>query len=163
LPFYTLKAPAKKSVSITLTRYAGLSNKSACLHKEVSPQISRWSGFLFAGAKGSIVFDYMRKILYAYWQDHNAQIDYMLYDYTIALGYDNIPVMKRFIDNVPCSNTEKYVLEKNMNAEYSEEKFAPYLLTSFHKLTWKKKFDVYTKDNKLTMYGHILNTHNPPD
>ena len=158
LPFYTLKAPAKKSSSVTLTRFSGISNLSMHLHDKSNPQISRWSGFLFAGRKHSIVFEYMREILYAYWKDHNDQIDYLLYDYTIALGYDNISIIKKLIDNVPCSDAEKFVLEKNMNTEFSEEKFAQYALIPFHKLTWKMKFDVYTKDNKLTMYGYILNT-----
>jgi hypothetical protein len=158
LPFYTLKAPAKNSHSITLSRFAGITNKSAGLHNEASLQISRWSGFLFAGTKGNIIFDYMIKILYAYWKDHDDQIDYLLYDYTIALGYDNIPFMKKMIDNVPCSNVEKYVLEKNMNAEYSEETFAQYCVTPFHKLTWKLKFNSHTNDGKLTIYGHLINS-----
>ncbi|MDR0321278.1 MAG: capsular polysaccharide synthesis protein [Treponema sp.] len=161
LPFYTLKAPAKKSVSVTLNRFAGLCNKSARLNlKTINPQISRWSGFLFAGTKGNIIFDYMRQILYAYWKDHDDQIDYLLYDYTIALGYDNIPFMKKLIDNVPCSDAEKFDLEKNMNTEFSEENFAKYFSTQFHKLAWKIKFNTHTKDGKLTIYGHILEGNN---
>ena len=158
LPFYTLKAPAKKSVSVTLTRFAGLSNASAKLHNRTDPQISRWSGFLLAGTKDSPVFEYMRDILYAYWKDHSDQIDYVLYDYTIALGYDNVPVMKELIDSVLCSNAEKFELEEDLNTEYSEELFARHAITTFHKLTWKKQFTEYTKDGKLTLYGHLLNT-----
>jgi hypothetical protein len=161
LPFYTLKAPAMKSVSVTLTRFAGLCNKEASLDlHSVNPQISRWSGFLFAGNKGNIIFDYMRHILYAYWKDHDDQIDYLLYDYTIALGYDNIPFMKNMIDNVPCSYSEKFELDKNMNIEYSEENFSIFLSTPFHKLAWKVKYNTHTKDGKLTNYGHILECNN---
>jgi hypothetical protein len=161
LPFFTLKAPAKKSVSVTLNRFAGLCNKTASLDiHAVDPQISRWSGFLFAGTKENIIFDYMREILYAYWKDHDDQIDYLLYDYTIALGYEYIPFMKKMIDSVPCSDVEKFDLEKNMNIEYTEDKFAKYLLTPFHKLAWKIKFNTHTKDGKLTIYGHILENTN---
>ena len=158
--FYTLKAPAKKSVSVTLTRFTGILNKSARLnlksHDEY--QISRWSGFLLAGTKYSPIFEYLRDILYAYWKDHNDQIDYLLFDYTIALGYDNIPIIKKLIDNVPCSNVEKFELEKDLNSEYTDELIARHSLTTFHKLTWKKNFDMYTKENKLTLYGHLINT-----
>ena len=162
LPFYTLKAPAKKSVSVTLGRFAGLSSgiidKAKQFNNQTEPQISRWSGFLLAGTRHCPIFAYMRDILYAYWEDHNDQVDYLLFDYTNALGYDNIPLFRELIDNVPCSEVEKFILEENMNTEYTEERFSQYPLTAFHKLTWKKQFNTYTKDNKLTIYGHLLNT-----
>lgn len=156
MPFYTLKAPASKSSAVSLARFAGLSNRSACIHDGTNPQTSRWSGFLLAGTKHSIVFDYMREILYAYWKDHDNQIDYVLYDYTIALGYEYISVFKELVDNVPCSDVEKFVLEKNLNKEFSEESFEQYRKTPFHKLTWKSKFATHTKDGKLTIYGYLL-------
>jgi hypothetical protein len=158
MPFFTLKAPARKNNGISMARYAGISDISKPYrYKLFTPKISRWSGFLLAGTKGSIIFEYMRDILYAYWKDHNDQIDYVLYDYTIALGYDNIPEMKKMIDDVPCNAAEKFVLEKNLNAEFSENIFSAYPLTAFHKLTWKAKFNEYTKDKKLTIYGHLIN------
>ena len=158
IPFHTLKAPAKNSTSVTLTRYEGLSkNEKYIPNPDTDPQISRWSGFLLAGAKGNIIFDYMKEILYAYWKDHNDQIEYLLFDYTIALGYDNIPFMKTMIDSVPCSSVEKFVMEKNLNNEFSEEQFTRYCLTPFHKLTWKKEFNYYTEDHKLTLYGYLIN------
>jgi len=153
--FFTLKAPARNA-SISLARYAGLSNSSMPFQGKTNPNISRWSGFLLAGTKHSPIFEYMRDILYAYWKDHDDQIDYVLYDYTIALGYDNIPVMRELIDSVPCSEVEKFELEKNLNAEFSDEKFAYFSRTTFHKLTWKKGFNAYTKGDKLTIYGHLL-------
>jgi len=157
-PFFTLKAPARKNNSISMARYSGISDISKPYrYKFFTPKVSRWSGFLLAGTKGSVIFEYMRDILYAYWKDHNDQIDYVLYDYTIALGYDNIPDMKKMIDNVPCNAIEKFFMEKNLNSEYSEKSFSVYPLTTFHKLTWKLKFVEYTKNKKLTIYGHLIN------
>jgi len=156
MPFYTLKAPAPKSSSVTLARFAGISNPSAGIYDDTNPQTSRWSGFLLAGTKHSIVFEYMREILYAYWKDHDDQIDYVLYDYTIALGYEYISSFKKLVDNVPCSNVEKFILEKNLDKEFSEEMFSHYRTTPFHKLTWKSKFASHTKDGKLTIYGYLL-------
>ena len=156
MPFYTLKAPAPKSSSVTLARFAGLSNLAARIIDDTNPQTSRWSGFLLAGTRHSIVFEYMREILYAYWRNHDNQIDYVLYDYTIALGYEYIPSFKKLVDNVPCSSIEKFVLEKNLNKIFSEESFSQYRATPFHKLTWKSKFETHTKDGKLTIYGYLL-------
>ena len=156
LPFYTLKAPSKNA-SVSLARFAGFSNPSfSQVNQHESPQISRWSGFLFAGYKNSIIFELIRNILHAYWKDHNDQIEYLLFDYAIALGYDNISVIRTMIDQVPCSVTEKFEMEKSLNIEYSEEIFSRFLLTPFHKLTWKKTFNEYTNNNKLTIYGYLL-------
>jgi hypothetical protein len=161
IPFFTLKAPARKNNSVSTARYAGLSGITTLYqYNKLSPKISRWSGFLLAGTKGSVIFEYMREILYAYWKDHNDQIEYLLYDYTIALGYDNIPIIKKMIDNVPCNAIEKFVLEKRLNTEYTKDNFSIYSLSAFHKLTWKEKFNKYTKDHKLTIYGHLLNYWN---
>jgi len=156
MPFYTLKAPAPKSSSVTLARFAGLSNSAARILGDTNPQTSRWSGFLLAGTRHSIVFEYMREILYAYWKNHDNQIDYVLYDYTIALGYEYIPAFKKLVDNVPCSDVEKFVMEKNLNHEFSKEEFAQYRKTPFHKLTWKGKFATHTRTGRLTIYGHLL-------
>ena len=157
--FFTLKAPAKNSVSVTLTRFAGLSDYSKHFHNRQTKEISRWSGFLLAGSKHSVIFEYLRDILYAYWKDHDFQIDYLLFDYTIALGYDNIVMMKNEIDKVNCSDMEKFELEINLNNEYNNKDFEKYLLSTFHKLTWKKKFKITTKENKKTIYGYLLNSY----
>jgi Capsular polysaccharide synthesis protein. len=159
MPFFTLKAPAKKNNSISMARFSGISDiTTPYRYNFSSPKISRWSGFLLAGVKGSIIFEYLRDILYSYWKDHNDQIEYFLVDYSIALGYDNIPDMKRLIDNVPTSTMEKFVLERKLNIEYNDDNFSSFLSVSFHKLSWKNKFDKYTKKQKLTIYGHLINS-----
>jgi len=156
LTFYTFKAPVKKGVSITLPRFAGLLNNSIHIKDKNTINISRWSGFLLACKKGSLLFYCIMEILYLYWKDHNDQIDYLLIDYIIALAYDYIPSIKKIIDDVPCSSKDKFLLEKSLNNEFSDGIFNDFTLTPFHKLTWKKKFNTSTSDNKLTFYGHLL-------
>ena len=161
MAFYSLKAPAKKSASITLARFAGLSNTStASKIRHDGPQTSRWSGFLFAGTQNAVIFELVRDILYAYWKDHNDQIEYLLFDYVIALGYDNVPAIREMIDHVPLCDAEKFELEKSLNNEYSEEGFSRFSLTPFHKLTWKKNFNIHTANNKPTIYGYLLDQFN---
>ena len=106
----------------------------------------------------SIIFSFIRDFFYAYWSDHNDLIDYLLFDYIIALGYYNIPSIKVQIDNVSCFDYNKFALENDLKSKYSIDKFSICYNQTFHKLTWKKKFNKHTRDGKLTMYGHILNT-----
>ena len=159
ISFFTLKAPAKNSVSVTLVRFSGLSDFSKRFYNQYAPEISRWSGFLLAGIKNDLSFKYLLDILYAYWKDHNDQIDYLLFDYMIALGYDNIKFMKNEIDNVPCNAIEKFELEKVLNNEYNKEVFEKFSLTTFHKLTWKKNFTTITKNKNKTIYSYILDSN----
>jgi len=155
MPFFTLKAPAR-SASVSLALFAGASNSLACINDNKNLQISRWSSFLLAGTKHSLAFGFIREIYYAYWKDHDDQIDYMLIDYIIALAYDYIPIFKELVDNVPCSSIGKFDMEKNLNVEFSEDFFSKYRSVSFHKLTWKKKFCIYTAKGKQTIYGYLL-------
>jgi len=153
--FFTQKVTSK-SASVTLSRFSGLLNPKARIYNETL-NISRWSSFLLAGTKHSIIFEYIRDIYYAYWKDHDDQIDYMLVDFIIALGYEYIPVMKSLIDNVPCNLIQNFVLENILNNEYNSNCFEPLCNTQFHKLTWKKKFNLYTKYNKPTIYNYLIN------
>ena len=155
LPFYSLKTTSKTfSVSHTLLQL--LSSSPASLNKQSIPEINHWSTFLLAGAKHSLIFVYIRDMFYAYWKEHNDLIDYFLFDYIIALGYDNIPCIKNNIDNVANIDYNKFSIEKILDSEYSEEKFALLAGQTFYKLTWKKKFNTYTKNNKLTVYGYLI-------
>ena len=157
LPFYTLKT-TNKTYNVSHIPLQGPFYTYTNSNKRKTPETNNWSGFLLAGGKHSLIFAYMRDILYAYWKEHNDQIDYLLYDYTIALGYGNIPTIKKLIDDVVCINYDKNEIEKNLNVEYSHKKFVLYSET-FYKLTWKKKFNIYTRSKKLTIYGHLLNTY----
>jgi len=153
--FFTLKAPST-TASIPLSCFSGLFNPEAKITANEKPNTSRWSSFLLAGYKNSVIFEYIRDIYYAYWMDHNDQIDYMLVDFIIALGYEYIPVMKILIDDVPCSAVEKFRMEKILNKEYSDKLFSKYNDIQFNKLTWKKEFLLNTKNGKQTVYGHLL-------
>ena len=155
LQFYSLKTTTKTN-SIGHIRWQGLSRNFMRFYNHKVSEINRWSGFLLAGTKNSPLFEFMRDFFYAYWKEQNDLIDYLFIDYVLAIAYDNMLTVKKMIDNVPCIDIDKFALEKNMNTEFSEEYFAQYYMTTFHKLTWKKKFNIYTKNNKLTIYGYLL-------
>jgi len=155
LPFYTLKTTTKTN-SISHIRWRGLSHTSSHFNNKASPEINRWSGYLLAGTRHALLFEYMRDFFFAYWKEQKDIIDYLFIDYVMAIAYDTIPNIKKVIDDVPCIDIDKFALEKNLNSVFSDEQFARYSMTTFHKLTWKEKFDVYTKDRKLTFYGYLI-------
>jgi len=161
LPFYTLKTTTKTN-SISHIRWQGLSHASPYSHNQTSPEINRWSGFLLAGTRHARLFEYMRDFFFAYWKEQKDIIDYLFIDYVMAIAYDTMPNIKKIIDDVPCIDIDKFALEKNLNSVFSAEQFAWYSMTTFHKLTWKEKFNEYTKSHRLTFYGYLINSLNPP-
>lgn len=117
-----------------------------------------WSGFFIAGFQYSLLFDYMKTMFAAYWQNENKLIDYYLIDYFISIGYELIPEIKNHIDNVPYNNPDLYALEAVLNNEYDELLWSKMNLdTSFYKLSRKAEHIKYTTSGNETFYGHILN------
>jgi hypothetical protein len=121
---------------------------------------SRWTGYCIGGSKHNIFFDFMIQFLYAYWKEENNLIDYFTFDYIIAVAYNYIPQIKKLFDNIPYNNEDVHVIQNNLNREYTEE-FTKEIFerTAFHKLSWKNKYDMYTKDNKLTIYGYLIQNY----
>lgn len=156
LPFFTLKTTLKTD-SITHIRWQGISYSR--FTNPVVPEINRWTGFFLAGTKHDILFEFMRGFFYAYWKERQNLIDYLFIDYVIDIAYDTIPSIKKMFDDVPYSEIDIYMLENILNDEFSNERFAQCSAMNFHKLTWKKSFNIYTQNNKLTVYGHILKTY----
>ena len=48
----------------------------------------RWSAYLLAGHKGSVLFKWLQEFLFHYWENHNTLIDYFLIDDAIAIGVE---------------------------------------------------------------------------
>ena len=121
----------------------------------------RWTGNCIGGSPKVYLFGFIREFLCEYWKDHTDMIDYFLYDYSIAMAYTAIPAIKEAIDGVPIKNTnniESYmVMQDHLGNEFDSTVYDKAITNSvFHKLTWKNNYVPLTSDNKLTLYGYIL-------
>jgi hypothetical protein len=117
----------------------------------------RWTGNCIGGTKENPLFLFVCKFLFEYWRVYSDMIDYFLIDYSIATAYHSIPVIRDIIDNAPLNPQNFYSIQDNLGKEYTPHLFESFIKnTIFHKLTWKEKFPTVTIDNKLTVYGYIL-------
>ena len=117
----------------------------------------RWTGNCIGGTPEIYLFNFIREFLCEYWKIHDKMIDYFLYDYSIALAYKFIPEIKKVIDNARHGNDNYMVLQDHLADEFDPVFFDETIKnTIFHKLTWKENFHFTTPENKLTLYGHIL-------
>lgn len=111
--------------------------------------------FVLGGTKGSLIFQYIREFLSAYWKDHDVIIDYYLLDYSIMLAYWNIPWVKDEIDNLEYTSEGLYDLVAILNEPYEKEAVSRILSTNtFSKLIWNQKLKKVEK-NKPTVYGKL--------
>lgn len=115
----------------------------------------RWTGYAISGWKNNALFCYMRDLFNEYWRQEACLIDYYLIDYMICLVYNNSPLVKKIIDNIETNNVEQNLLQQELNAPYSYEKFN-YILnngTWLYKLTWKQKYNLYTDQREESIYN----------
>jgi len=122
---------------------------------------NRWAGNCIGGISNFILFEFIYNLFSEYWKNFNDLIDYFLIDYSIALAYSFIPLVKDTIDNIREEdkfNNAKYMFLQSCLAKELDLVVFNNIIqnTVFHKLSWKEKFPVMTSDNKLTVYGYIL-------
>jgi hypothetical protein len=120
--------------------------------------LCRWTAFFFCGKKDNIFFLFMREFFFEYWKEETMMPDYHLVDYAIATAYYSIPAIKIMFDNIPPTNPQLYYLTSHLNDPFDSTKYNNICIdTCVHKLSWKKKVQVYNSKNDLTFYGYIIN------
>ena len=128
---------------------------------------SRWLAFCFYASKHNVLTEFIREMYFSYLKKTNILIDYFIIDYFINIAYDTISDVRVMIDSVPENNPMIHEIQHrlNLNHEYNKILFDDVCKnTFFHKLTWKTEkgdFNKFTKNNKLTNYGHIINNFPP--
>ncbi len=130
-------------------------------YNENEPCISegKWCVFFLYGLKGNILFKFMKEFYDEYWKLEEKVIDYYVMDYMIQIAYENIPAIKKMIDNVPESNPRIHDLKNKLNEEYNETEYMKLTKeNSIHKLAHEKKYITNLEDGNMTFYGYILNS-----
>ena len=117
----------------------------------------RWSGNCIAGSPEILLFHFMSEFFCEYWKEHINMVDYFLIDYAIAFAYYSIPEVKQLIDDIIPSNKNYMLFNRHLQDEYSPQFFSETTKnTVFHKLTWKTVYPITNSQNKITLYGFIL-------
>ena len=108
----------------------------------------RWT----TGIQGTAIlhnpmFSFAKEIFNAHLQDFDSFIDYYLIDFIIAMAYENIPDVKKEIDNVPINNVDIYSTEKHLNEPYAAYPFDKIFKDTFlHKISYKIPLDMKRED-----------------
>jgi len=125
----------------------------------------RWLTFCLYTSKNNVLPDFVRALYFAYVKSNNIMIDYFIFDYFISIAYETLPEIRVMIDSVPDNNPKVHEIHHrlNPNYEYNKDLFDTICKnTFFHKLNWKEKYSLFTKNGKLTNYGYIINNFLQP-
>lgn len=121
----------------------------------------RWTGGVLCSTHENVVISFVYDFYKEYWSKHNMVIDFMIMDYIIELGYNNVQSIKKHIDAVPYSNPDFYALksifnqpfDSNLVNEITERNF---LLSLNRRILCNER----NKDGKLTYYGYFKQKYN---
>lgn len=114
----------------------------------------KWSGFFLASVPGNPIFKYLSSAFYEFWNTQECLIGYLLIDCFIALGYENIPEMKKQVDSVPINNIGTLNMAMHFNDLYTKEIFEDLCSNTYlHKLSNKCNIN----ENDENLYNYIIN------
>lgn len=117
-----------------------------------------WCGFSMAGPKGSLIFRFMKDAFSEWWAHYDTIIDYVLIDYMLLTGFQNIPAIRNMIDRVPDNNEDIFEMYQVLNQPYSDALYRRLTQRNvMHKLTYKMDLQKETPDGQLTLYGYLWN------
>lgn len=115
----------------------------------------KWAGFLLSGEKNNVVCQFAFESMCLYFKEHVSTIDYFIQNLIIKIAYDQIPVIRQIIDDIPVSNKYMYELYRHMNECFDQDFWNEMCKeTGAFKLTQKRMY-IDSIGEEETFYGHL--------
>lgn len=113
----------------------------------------RWSSFFIGCSKNNPAICLVRDILLQNILETDSLMAYLFLDSALSVAYDNLPGFTNEVDKLQVNNINVFKMEKQLNDLYSKDYLIP---EKVNKLSYKEKH-VSSKNNKLTIYGALIN------
>lgn len=133
-----------------------------CDEKYILEDASRglWVGGCLFTKEPNLLFRYTYDCLIYFWSNHNKAIEYLVCDYFLYNAYLNFDFAKKYVDSVPINSVNKRLLNSKLNEEYSEDLWLELTNASdIHLINRHVEYEKFTKNGKLTIYGHLLKSN----
>lgn len=118
----------------------------------------RWTGGVLACGKENELVKFVYDSYISYWSKNKYAIDYMIMDYILDIGYNEIPIIKKMIDNVNINNPNFYALKTIFNKSVNTN-FIGDIYKDTELLALNRRLHCEEKDSqgRLTYYGYFKN------
>ena len=155
----TIAVIDKSFLENIVTNYDFYSIKLIDLPKWCSVSQGKFSSYFWATYENNVFFEYLDDCLSFFIAKHRTIIDYFQIDYTIMVGYENLPFIKKAVDAIPSSNPNVFWMSKRLNDPFDEQKWKSIVAnTSIFKLSWRRNVIDQKKINHLTYWQYLLKT-----
>lgn len=118
----------------------------------------RWAVWLLGCTPhcGAYMFSCLEELFRTYLNRKSVFIDFFLFDYFLAVMYEELPIIREMIDRVPYNNTSCEALISLLDKTYDESRMMDITNKSiFHKLTWKKDFSTQAENGRESFFAII--------
>lgn len=138
----------------TLLQFPFYTQKQGGPPNELDIISGRWANNFMKGPAGFPLFGFMVEAFELYWSRYDVLKNYFLFDYIIAVAYDNLREVRFILDACPVNNTVSQVLADWGNRPYDEQKMQLLIRdTWLFKLTYKKTYAAIAENGVKTFYG----------
>lgn len=137
LPVFTCKGPVRKSDYVS---------------------DYRWVTFCLGGHTGNVFYQFLSGAFETYWKKHEYAVDYLFFDHIILAAYENIPAIRKLLDEIPDNNIHRDDLQAAMNAAVPGSAFDSVIQpdTALYKLSWREQYAHITGDGIVTIYAQFV-------
>lgn len=117
---------------------------------------NQWTTFVIGGFKENVLCSFLNEFFLEYCKNEKRFIDYFMFDCAIQLAYQNIPVIKESIENLPKIQEDYYWLNSKLEEVVTESLLQDLekKLPLFSKIAWGRKFENQKNDD--TVYTYLL-------
>lgn len=120
----------------------------------------RWSSFMLGCRKGNLLMKAALDIFEEYWRRYDILVEYLLIDHTFKLLYNEIPSIKKMIDEIPINNANIWGLQNILGMACSAHQFEQLINDpnqDIYKLSYKSTLGTPLRSNNgtPTLLGRI--------
>jgi len=120
----------------------------------------KWIVGILGGTPESMYLSQISSMLNAYWYDHETSIDYLVFDYLIAVLYQKDKAFSEAVDVLPRMKNYAKSLQNIMNTPYDENVMKLMAIEGqYYHITYKKNYLKKLPDGRQTMYGHFIESY----
>lgn len=120
----------------------------------------KWIVRFMGGCKNSKYLFDIASMLTDFWKEHSIPIDYFVFDYIIAVLYQNDISFRNIVDHLEKQNRFTYELGKYINEPFNDSILKDlFSQKDVYTLSYRQQYQKQTAEGLLTCYGYLYNQY----